>query len=301
VPVGKAVTFEQHGNRLFAGNDSVKAGRFKVHVAMPSSISNNFREATISLVAKSDAGSMTADYAAGANRGFYVFGTDESVSDTIPPVIKSIYLNHPSFRSGDQVNATPMLIAEIADNRGINMNTSGVGHQMNVLIDGNRSYSDVAEYYTPAADGSPSGIIAYQLPQLEEGAHSLRLRIWDTSDNSNSETIDFYVSPDRAPVLYDVYSDANPASTQANFYLSHDRPDAQVEVTISIYDMLGQPVWESVTNGRSDMYLTSPVTWNLQDRAGHRVTRGIYLYRASIREGDNVSNTLTHRIAVTGN
>lgn len=109
------------------------------------------------------------------------------------------------------------------------------------------------------------------------------------------------MSPDRAPVLYDVYSDANPASVQANFYLSHDRPDAQVEVTISIYDMLGQPVWESVTNGRSDMYLTSPVTWNLQDRAGHRVTRGIYLYRASIREGDNVSNTLTHRIAVTGN
>ncbi len=301
VPVGKHVTFEQHGDRLFAGNDSVKAGRFKVHVAMPSSISNNFREATISLVAKSNDGSMVADYGAGANRSFYVFGTDDSVIDTIAPVIKAIYLNHPSFRPGDQVNATPMLIAEIADNRGINMNTSGVGHQMNVLIDGNRSYSDVAEYYTPSADGSPSGIIAYQLPQLEEGAHSLRLRIWDTSDNSNSETIDFYVSPDRAPVLYDVYSDANPASTQANFFLSHDRPDAQVEVTISIYDMLGQPVWESVTKGRSDMYLTSPVTWNLHDRAGHRVTRGIYLYRASIREGDTVSNTLTHRIAVTGN
>lgn len=301
VPVGEKVTFEQHGNRLFAGNDSVQSGHFKVHIAMPSSVANNFREATISLVAQNIRHDGIDDYAAGVNRDFYVYGTDDNVTDTIPPVIKSIYLNHPSFRTGGRVNATPMLIAEISDNRGINMNTSGIGHQMNVLVDGNKSYSDVAEYYTPSPGGTPSGVIAYQLPELEEGLHSLRLRIWDTSDNSTSETIEFYVSPDQAPVLYDVYSDANPASTQANFYLSHDRPDAQVEVTISIYDMLGQPVWQSVTRGRSDMYLTSPVTWDLHDTAGHRVTRGIYLYRASIREGDSVSNTLTHRIAVTGN
>lgn len=299
-PVGKHVTFEQHGDRLFAGNDSVKSGQFKVHISMPSSIANNFREATLSMVAKNTSGNMVTDYAAGVNREFYVYGTDDSVVDTIPPVIRAIYLNHPSFHSGDQVNTTPMLIAEVMDNRGINMNTTGVGHQMNVLIDGNRSYSDVAEYYTPSADGTPSGIIAYQLPELQEGAHTLRLRIWDTSDNSTSETIEFTVSADRAPVVYDVYSDANPASTEANFYLSHDRPDAQLEVTINVYNMLGQPVWQSVTTGRSDMYLTSPVTWDLCDRAGHRVIRGIYLYQASIREGDTVSNTRTRRIAVTG-
>lgn len=300
-PTGEHVTFEQHGDRLFAGNDSVKSGNFKVHIAMPSSVANNFREATLSLVAKDNSSTNIFGYGAGVTRDFYVYGTDDNVIDTIPPVIKSIYLNHPSFISGGRVNSTPMLIAEVSDNRGINMNTSGIGHQMNVLIDGNRSYSDVAEYYTPSTDGTPSGTIAYQLPELTEGQHSLRLRIWDTSDNSTSETIEFYVAPDQAPVLYDVYSDANPASTQANFYLSHDRPDAQVEVTISIYDMLGQPVWQTVTSGRSNMYLTSPVTWDLHDRAGHRVTRGIYLYRATIREGDSVSNTQTKRIAVTGN
>lgn len=297
---GVKITFEQHGDRLFAGNDSIIGGQFTMHIAMPSSIADNFREATLSLVGTENTATGINNYAVGVNRDFYVYGTDESVVDTIAPVIKTIYLNHPSFRSGDIVNASPMLIAEIYDNRGINMNTSGIGHQMNILIDGNRSYTDVAEYYTPSADGSASGTIAYPFSNLTEGEHTLRLRIWDTSDNSNSETITFYVSPDRAPVLYDVYSDSNPASTQANFYLSHDRPDSQIEVTISIYDMLGQPVWQSTSTGRSDMYLSSPVTWNLLDRAGHRVNRGIYLYRASIKEGDNVSNTQTKRIAVTG-
>ena len=181
------------------------------------------------------------------------------------------------------------------------MNTSGIGHQMNILIDGKKSFSDVAQFYTPATNGLPEGTIAYQLPSLDEGMHSLRLRVWDTSDNSSSKSIEFYVSPDQAPILYDVFTDVNPASTEANFYLSHDRPDANVEVTISVFNMLGKPVWESVTSGRSDMFLTSPVKWNLHNMAGQRVTRGIYLYRASIREGDNVSNTRTRRIAVTGN
>lgn len=299
--VGKQIIFEQHGERLFAGNDSVKAGQFKVHIAMPSEIANNFREASLSLTAQQGAGQYRAFHGAGVSREFYVYGTDENAVDTIPPVIKAIYLNHPSFVSGNHVNTAPMLIAEISDNRGINMNTSGIGHQMNILIDGKKSFSDVAQFYTPATNGLPEGTIAYQLPSLDEGLHSLRLRVWDTSDNSSSKSIEFYVSPDQAPVLYDVFTDVNPASTEANFYLSHDRPDANVEVTISVFNMLGKPVWESVTSGRSDMFLTSPVKWDLRNMAGQRVIRGIYLYRASIREGDNVSNTRTRRIAVTGN
>ena len=298
---GTPFTFEQHGDRLFAGNDSVKAGNFTLHIAMPSEVADNFREATLSVVARDSKGTTFHDHAAGVNRSFYVFGTDETVVDTVPPVIRSIYLNHPSFRDGDVVNSTPMLIAEITDNHGINMNTTGIGHQMHILVDGKRSFSDVAEYYTPASDGSISGTIAYPLSTMTNGEHTLRLRVWDTSDNSTSTTVSFYVSPDKAPIVYDVYSDANPASVEANFYLSHDRPDSQIEVTVSVYDMLGHPVWESVSAGRSDMYLSSPVTWNLLNNAGQRVNRGIYLYRASIKENGVVSNTTTKRIAVTGN
>lgn len=298
---GKPITFDQHGDRLFAGTDSVKGGAFSLHIAMPSEVADNFREATLSMVARENNGTTFRDYAAGVNRSFYVYGTDESVVDTIPPVIRSMFINHPSFRDGDMVNSTPMLIAEISDNHGINMNTTGIGHQMHILVDGKRSYSDVAEFYTPAADGSISGTIAYQLSNLPEGEHTLRLRVWDTSDNSTSQTISFYVSPDKAPTVYDVYSDANPASVEANFYLSHDRPDSQLEVTVTVYNMLGHPVWESVTSGRSDMYLSSPVKWDLRNNAGQRVNRGIYLYRASIKENGVVSNTTTKRIAVTGN
>ncbi|MDE6317618.1 MAG: type IX secretion system sortase PorU, partial [Muribaculaceae bacterium] len=85
---GKKVTFEQHGDRIFAGNDSIRDGRFRVRIAMPSSISNNYREASLSLVARNEGAKDLNGYAAGVNRDFFVYGTDENVVDTIPPVIK---------------------------------------------------------------------------------------------------------------------------------------------------------------------------------------------------------------------
>ena len=82
---------------------------------------------------------------------------------------------------------------------------------------------------------------------------------------------------------FDVYTDRNPASAETNFYISHNRPDAMVEVTISIYDIMGRLVWTSVQSGRSDLFTTFPITWNLTDMAGRRVQQGIYVYRATIK------------------
>ena len=100
--------------------------------------------------------------------------------------------------------------------------------------------------------------------------------------------------------MLDVYTDANPAKTEANFYIRHNRPDANVTVTIQVYNMMGQQVWTNTTTGRSDMYLSMPVTWNLTDNSGVRVNRGIYLYRATISTDGVNESSATKRIAVCG-
>lgn len=295
------ITFENHGLRLYAGNDSVSHGEFKVKIAMPSDIANNFRPATLSLVAKNQSGNMVDYYAGAVERRLYVYGKDETTTDTIAPIIKAMYLNHPNFSNGDFVNADPMLIAEVSDNTGINMSLSGIGRQMIATLDEKTTYSDVVDYYTPSASTSGSGTIAYPLSGLSEGLHTLRLRVWDTADNAASQTIEFYVSPEQAPVLYDVYTDVNPAINDVNFYLSHDRPDATIQVTVTVFNMLGSEVWSSTSTGRSEMYLSAPLNWDLQNNAGQRVGRGIYLYRATVVENGQESNTRVRRLAVAGN
>lgn len=272
--------FDEQGGQLYTGLARVVNGRWEITFVLPPEMSDNFRVATLAMSASTDDRSLSA---AGVNRDFYVYGFDEkAVTDDVPPTIEALYLNHESFASGQAVNTTPMLLARVSDDKGLNLSLGGIGHQMSVTIDGRNYFGDVSTYFTPDDSGDPAGDIAYQLPDLEAGPHTAQLKVWDIGGNSATASIDFNVDPSQAPKIFDVYSDANPASIEANFYLSHNRPDAMLSVRIDVYDLSGRHLWTDTTRGRADMYLTAPVKWNLTNRAGQRVPRGIYVYRATV-------------------
>lgn len=297
---GRVEVFDRHGDKLYAGSAKVTAGEFTLTVAMPQMVADNFRPALMSMYAVEN-GNNPAQ-AVGVNRDFYVYGFEEPAEpDVVAPSIDFLYLNHSGFASGDRVNSAPMVIAGVSDNVGINLSTAGVGQRMTLTLDGMNTYSDVSAFYTPSADGSPSGVINYALENLSEGAHTLRLRVFDTSGNVAQREIDLFVDDNMAPQIFEVFSDANPASTSANFYVRHDRPENIVEVSVTVYDLLGHPVWTGSSKGMSDNDLSSPVTWDLTDMAGRRVVRGIYLYRATISTDNAHYETSSQRIAVTAN
>lgn len=291
---GLEVTFDEQGERLYAGRAQVTAGVFEATIAMPSEIADNFRPATLSMFAAAESGAE----AIGVCRDLYAYGLDENAApDNVAPVIEYLYINHETFQPDDQVDANPMLIARVSDDVALNMSAAGVGHRMSIRLDGDRNFTDVASRFTPDTDGSPAGTILYQLPELSAGNHTATLKVWDTGGNSATASVDFFVNPDLAPKIFDVYSDANPATVNANFYVSHNRPEAMLTVKIEIYDLGGNRVWSSESTGRADMYTSTPVNWNLTNSAGQKVTRGIYLYRTTVTSGGD-SSTLTKRIAV---
>lgn len=296
---GKRVTFEQQGSRVFASADSVRNGRFSIRVAMPEEISDNFRPAAFNMYARANDGRE----AVGCNRLIYLFGHDDQASaDSVAPVIDAFYLNHQSFQSGDAVNENPMVIASVSDNVAINLSSAGIGRLMTLTLDGNKTYSDLSEFYTPHSTG---GDIAYQLENISDGTHQLTLRVWDTCGNPAEKTIDFTVFKGQKPTIFDAYSDANPASIEANFFVSHNRPDAMLTVQVQVYSIGGRLEWEASQRGRADMFLSSPIKWDLKNQAGQRVSRGIYLYRVTVTDEENIDDTshaptITKRIAVTG-
>lgn len=297
---GEAVTFDRQGGRLFVGNGKVANGEFTLNVVMPAEVSNNYRPAAFSLYAYADDGGD----ATGVCRDLYVYGTDPNAEpDTEAPVIEELYLNHPTFRNGQDINSAPMLIARVTDDRAMNLSSAGVGHQMAAYLDGgDKTYSDVSDYFTPFTDGTPGGVINYPIENLAPGYHTLRLRVWDTGPNSAEASIDFNVSTTIAPELYEVYTHTNPVSTHADFYVSHDRPDRNLTVTIEVFDLMGRRLWQATETGRSDMFISTPLTWDLLDSGGRRVPRGIYLYRATVSDEDSGEKTSTasRKLAVTG-
>lgn len=297
---GKEDVYDEQGDRLFTGRAKVVNGEFDLPITIPSEIADNFRNAALSMYALSDDG----EEAMGVNRDFYVCGYDPSADpDSVAPVIEYIYMDHESFKPGDITDSRPTLIARLSDNVGINMSVSGVGHQMSLRIDDNILLTDVASSYTPDDDGASAGVVRYKLPELLSGSHTATLKVWDVGGNSATASVDFYVDPYVAPKIFDVYTDANPVAVEAKFYVEHNRPDAMLNVKIEVFDMAGRRVWTSSTHGRADMYLTSPVTWDLTGNNGGKVPVGIYVYRVIVSgetasAGEPKASSMSKKLAV---
>ena len=300
-PEGAPVTYEDRPNRLAINVDTVIDGRFNVRVIIPSEVNNeydNYRPSLINLYAYDRRDSLEAS---GSNSDFYIYGyEDEVVADTIGPVIVSMGLNNENFVDGSQVNESPLLLATVSDESGVNFSSAGIGHSMSLTLDGTNSFNDLVSYYTPMfAEEGTLGNINYQLSDLTPGTHTLRLRVWDVYNNMGEKTITFNVVNGLAPEIADVYCANNPASVETSFYVKHNRPEAVVSITIEVYDLMGRLVWNTTQSGRSDMYTSTPVTWDLTDSGGRRVPRGIYVYRATISTDGIKEATKAKKLAVT--
>lgn len=296
---GRVYNFEEQGDRLLAGRDSIRNGEFELRITMPTEIADNYRPAAFDMYAYDATGKQEA---IGLCRDFYVYGYDSSASnDTLPPIIHSCYLNHESFVNGDAVDSAPMFIANVSDDTGINLSMSGIGHQMSISVDGRNTYYDVATYFTPSITSPHGGTVAYKMPSMSPGNHSLEYKVWDTSGNSSSAALTFNVVDGLAPTIYAVYTDSNPASTETNFYISHNRPDAMLTITVTVYDISGKMIWTSTVTDKSDMFSSTPIKWDLCNMGGHRVSRGIYPYQVSIMSANgNAQAKASGKIAVTG-
>ena len=299
---GAPYIYPDRPNRLAITVDTVVDGRFKVRIIIPSEVNNEYDDYSPSLLNLYAYDSRDTLEAKGVNSDFIIYGyEDKQVADTIGPKIITMGLNDNSFVDGSDINESPLLLAMVSDESGVNFSSAGIGHSMTLTLDGTTSYNDLVSYYTPLyAEQGTLGSISYQLNDLAPGPHSLRLRVWDVYNNVGEKTITFNVVNGLAPEISDVYCADNPASVEASFYVKHNRPDAVVNVTIEVYDLMGRLVWKTSQSGRSDMYTSTPVTWDLIDLGGRRVPRGIYVYRATISTDGIKEATKAKKLAVAG-
>ena len=299
------VHYYDRPNRLAIIVDTVVGGRFTVRVIIPSEVDiehdafDNYVPSLINLYAFDSRDTLEAK---SSNSDFYIYGYEqEAVADTIGPEITLMGLNDTHFIDGSQVNESPLFLATVGDESGVNFSSAGIGHTITLTLDGTTSYNDLVGYYTPLyADQGTLGSISYQLSDLAPGPHELRLRVWDVYNNVSERTISFNVVNGLAPDIADIYCSNSPASSETSFYVKHNRPDAVVTLTIEVFDMMGRMVWSATQSGRSDMYTSTPVTWDLIDSGGRRVPRGIYVYRATITTDGVKEATKAKKLAVTG-
>lgn len=292
---GVVETYNDRKTRLSAVNASVKQGVWSATINVPMEISNNYMPALISAYAWSDTGKE----AHGACEDFLLFGySDEVVTDTIGPEIDKIYLNTTDFKDGGVVNTNPILFAHLTDPSGINLSEGGVGHRLMISVDQSTLYNDVSQYFTPDNDDN-GGTIAYPLTDITPGNHTLTLEAWDNLNNCTRKSLNFAVNATADPYIVNLHTDVNPATSGVNFILNLDQPNTKMKLDIEVFDLNGRVVWSNEVRQLTDSGAKMTTYWNLCNKNGVRVPRGIYLYRARVETPQGTYSSKTNRLAVT--
>lgn len=289
---GKQISYNDRKNRLFTGNFPVKDGKWEATLLIPEEIENNFTQARVTLYANAGEGGSMPD-AIGSTDKFYVYGWDDNgTEDTTDPEIIYMYLNSSAFRSGATVGPDPVFKAKVRDDSGINISTSGVGRLLTVTVDANKVYDNVADYYVTDLTDPGMGTVTYPLTGLAEGDHTLDFLVWDNAGNSTRSSFKFKIAPRSELPDLDIFTDASPAISSVTFYINSEEA---VQGVVEVFDLSGRRVWYSEAP-RGDGALSA--RWNLTDNGGSRVPRGIYLYRATVRDAAGNEKKATKKFAV---
>lgn len=273
-----AFTFYDRSKTIYTGNDSIRAGQFAFTFAVPKDISYSDATGLINLHAISTDRKTSAN---GWCDRFVANGSDINDNDSIGPSIYC-YLNSPSFSNGDRVNPTPYFVARITDQNGINAAGSGIGHDLQLIIDGDMQHTyNLNENFSYDFGSYTSGSTFYALPELAPGQHRLLFRAWDVYNNPSTTELTFTVVKGLKPNLFSISCTNNPAHTSTTFIVNHDRMGSNVNVAIDVFDMSGRHLWTHSENGVSEGS-TYTVNWNLTLDNGATLQTGVYLYRVRI-------------------
>jgi len=279
---------------LFSGKDSVINGEFSFSFVVPKDISYTNNSGCINFYASDNKG---VNEAQGYFEDFILGGTDVSaVTNTVGPDIK-LFLNDLNFVSGAKVNETPTLIALVSDENGLNTSGNGIGHDLMLIVDDSPALTfKLNNYYMADIGSDTSGVVQYVLPELPAGKHRLSFRAWDVQNNSNTDTINFVVSPGMAAVVSNIkYSQQGES---AWFQFSHNRPEVAVTVKLVVYDLFGRLLWDTNWNMQTTERVSDLIEWNLSDNNGRRLPNGIYLCSVFVTDSNGVQTIESKKIRV---
>ena len=263
---------------IFKGNDNVTNGTFSFKFVVPKDISYSDATGKIIVYAMNADRSRTA---AGSTDDVLFNGSIDFSRDSIGPSIYC-YLNTASFSNGDNVNTTPYFVAEINDDYGINATGSGIGHDLQLVIDGEMARTYVLNDYFAFDFGTyKSGRLGFSIPRLNPGEHKLKFKAWDVLNYSSTAELSFNVVEGLSPDIIDIDCFPNPASTYTTFRVTHDRIGSDVGVVLDIFDMSGRHLW-SQTESAVPTGNTLSFDWDLTVGNGRRLGTGVYLYRVRL-------------------
>jgi hypothetical protein len=276
---GQPTTFKQWDNLIFNGGGSVNDGMFSIEFVAPKNIASQIGDGKISLYAfdaidKVDAGGAVTSIKVGGS----ITGAPY---DNSPPQVR-LYMNDTLFRDGGLSNSSPVLLARLFDESGINISNRGIGQEMTISLNDGPPVN-VSHFYRSDTDDYRKGWLRYPLSGLDEGAYEITFKVWDTHNNSTEASIQFVVGDKRKLEIRRLIPNPNPFRDVTGLSFEHNRPTDDLAVWAKLYSVRGELIRsfeKEVKNSNSVVYLFN---WNGSGASGKKLETGVYIFKVFVR------------------
>jgi hypothetical protein len=267
---------------VYSGQARVSSGRFSVRFIVPKDINYSAGLGKISLYA--------ADYTNKVDAQGYQLvpiggAAKNAAGDTTPPEVR-LFMDDDSFVSGGLTALNSLLLGKLFDVSGINTSNAGVGHELTATLDNDPAKLVVVnDSYTAAVDDFTRGQIRYNYRSLTPGPHVIKVKAWDTYNNSAEGSVEFIAAQTESLALDHVLNYPNPFSNITTFHFDHNRAGQVLDVQVQIFTVAGRLVKTLTANVVTSTSHDKTITWNGRDDYDDQLARGVYVYRISVRAG----------------
>ncbi len=273
--------FKTLGVIIFRGKASVTNGIFNFEFIVPRDIGIPVDTGRISFYS---ARNGVLENQTGADQTILVGGLNENApEDNVGPQIQ-LFMNDESFVSGGVTNDSPILIAKLEDENGINT-ASGIGHDISAILDGDESNPFILnDFYETEVDDFTKGLVNFKFKDLEPGLHTLTFKGWDVYNNSSTQEIQFVVAESTGFTLNNVLNYPNPFVSHTEFWFEHSGAISDVlEVQVQVFTVSGKVIWTNNQTLSGKTSYREDIQWNGRDDFGDKLGKGVYVYKISVK------------------
>ena len=271
--------FDSRESKIYNGRASVVNGTWEFDFIAPRDIRIAYGSAKLSFY--SDNNEIDKS---GYNTDVIIGGINEDApDDAIGPTVR-LFMNDEAFIDGGNTNESPLFLAILEDESGINTSLTAVDHDIIAILDGDETNPIIMnDFYETELNDFKKGKVKFPFRNLEVGLHTITFKCWDTYNNSSEASLSFVVVNDNELVLEHILNYPNPFINYTEFWFNHNKPNEALETQVQIFTITGkliktinQTILTTGTNSRS-------ITWDGLDDFGKKIGKGVYIYKLNVK------------------
>ena len=271
------INYTSPGARIYMGTTEVNNGAFSLQFMVPKDISYGGDNARISAYADQDGTEKLS--ASGSLDSVIISGSIAEITDSLEPEI-GIYLDQIEITDGLLLPQQGRVTIEIFDSSGINL-SGEVGHRLELSLNNDPQLTyDLTELFSYETGSYQRGTVVYTLPEVEDGNYVLRVKAWDSANNSALKEYNVSIGAIEEPQIVELYNVPNPFAVNTRFYyeLTAEASDVSLDLftlsgrkILTLRDLPGSP-GENLTD-----------VWDGTDDWGDKLANGVYIYKLNVR------------------